>query len=120
MENSHLIIIAAVVIFFLLKRLGQVGAQKARELRDAGAVVIDVRSGEEFAGGHVIGAINVPLDQLSEKIETLVPDRQQALLIYCLSGTRSALARRILLGRQYKNVYNLGSIYRAKSILSKQ
>ncbi|HAE38786.1 MAG TPA: rhodanese-like domain-containing protein [Candidatus Riflebacteria bacterium] len=120
MENSQLIIIAAIIIFFLLKRLGQISPQKARELKDAGAVIIDVRSAEEYADGHVEDAINVPLDQLGEKIASVAPDRQQALLVYCLSGTRSALARRILRGRQYTNVYNLGSIYRAKSILNRE
>jgi len=120
MDQTQLIIIVAIIIFFVLKRLGQVNPQKARELKAAGAIVIDVRTAEEFAGGHVAGAINVPLDQLGEKIETVVPDRQQPVLIYCLSGTRSALARRILLSKKYSDIHNLGSIYRARSILGGQ
>ncbi|MBU1106185.1 MAG: rhodanese-like domain-containing protein [Candidatus Riflebacteria bacterium] len=97
--------------------MDQINPQKARELKDGGALVIDVRSGEEFASGHIEDAINIPLDQIGEKIETQVPDKQQALLLYCLSGTRSGMARRVLLSKQYQNVYNLGSIYRARSIL---
>ncbi len=120
MDHTQLIIIAAIIIFFVLKRLGQVNPQKARELKAAGAIVIDVRTTEEFAGGHVAGAINVPLDQLGERIEAVVPDRQQPILIYCLSGTRSALARRILLSKKYSDIHNLGSIYRARSILTGQ
>lgn len=120
MDQTQLIIIAAIIIFFVLKKLGQVNPQKARELKAAGAIVIDVRTVEEFAGGHVVGAINVPLDQLGEKIESVVPDHQQPILIYCLSGTRSALARRILLSKKYSDIYNLGSIYRARSILTGQ
>ncbi len=120
MDEMQLIIIAALIIFFVVKKLGQISPQKARELKAAGAVVIDVRSSEEFAGGHVAGAINVPLDQLGEKIESVVPDHQQPILIYCLSGTRSALARRILLSRNYRDIHNLGSIYRARSILNGQ
>jgi len=118
MDQTQIIIIAAIIIFFLLKRLGQVSPKKARELKAAGAVIIDVRTTEEFAGGHVAGAVNVPLDQLGEKIESVVPDRQQPVLIYCLSGTRSALARRILLSKNYCEIHNLGSIYRARSILT--
>ena len=117
MDRTQVIIIVAIIVFFLLKKLGQVGPQKARELKASGAVLIDVRTSEEFASGHIAGAINIPLDQISEKIEKQIPDKQQALLVYCLSGTRSGMARRILRGKQYENSYNLGSIYRARSIL---
>jgi len=120
MDQTQLIIIAAIIIFFVLKKLGQVNPQKARELKAAGAIVIDVRTADEFAGGHIVGAINVPLDQLGDKIESVVPDRKQAILIYCLSGTRSALARRILLSKKYSDIHNLGSIYRARSIFNEQ
>ncbi len=118
MEQSQLIIIAAIIIFFVLKKLGQISPQKARELKAAGAIVIDVRSSEEFARGQVAGSVNIPLDKVSEKIASVVADHQAPILVYCLSGTRSAIARRILLSSKYSNVHNLGSIYRAKSILT--
>lgn len=120
MEHTNLIIIAAIIIFFVLKRLSQVSPEKARELKAAGALIIDVRTAGEFAGGHLAGAINIPLDEIGGKIEEVVSDRNQPILLYCLSGTRSALARRILLGKNYHEAYNLGSVYRAKSILVSQ
>lgn len=118
MEQSQLIIITAIIIFFVLKKIGQINPQKARELKTAGAIVIDVRSNEEFARGKVSGSVNIPLDQLNKKIASVTTDHQTPILVYCLSGTRSAIARRILLSSKYSNVHNLGSIYRAKSILA--
>jgi rhodanese-related sulfurtransferase len=118
MEHINYIIIAAIIIFFILKKMGQVSAQKAIELVNQGAVVIDVRTPSEFAGGSVKEAVNLPLDSISQKISVVVPDKEQPIMVFCLSGTRSAMARRVLRSNGYKNVYNLGSLWRAKTILA--
>ncbi len=118
MEHINYIIIAAVIIFFVLKKIGQVSANKALELVNQGAVVIDVRTPSEFASGSVKDAINLPLDSISQKIAAATPDKEQPILVFCMSGTRSAMARRVLRTNGYKNVYNLGSLWRAKTILA--
>ena len=117
MDSTQLIIIAAIIIFFVLKKLGQVSPAKARELVAAGALLVDVRTAGEFAEGHLASAVNIPLDVLGQKISGHVKDKSQPILVYCLSGSRSALAKRILKGQGFSEVHNLGSVFRARSIL---
>ena len=72
-----------------------------------GALIIDVRSRDEFAGGHVKGAINIPLDQLSKPHEKL-KDKNKAIITCCASGMRSASAKSFLKANGFSNVYNGG------------
>ncbi len=116
-DNLHLLIIIAVVLFFLIKKLGEISPAKAKELLAKNALVIDVRSPEEFASGKIPNAINIPLGSLAEEIEKICGDKNKPLLLHCLSGSRSAIGVRILKGRSYSNVHNLGSFYRARSIV---
>jgi rhodanese-related sulfurtransferase len=119
METTNIIIIVAVVIFILLKRMGQVNAKNAQEILKNGAVLIDVRTSAEYAGGSVEGALNIPLDEIGKRIEEKVKDKNTAILVFCLSGARSAMAKRALISAGYKNVHNLGSFIRAKSIVAR-
>jgi phage shock protein E len=102
--------------FFALQRLSFVSAAVARHQLANGAIVIDVRSREEFQNSHVPNAINIPLEELRESLPRRVNDRNQVLLLHCLSGGRSAMARHKLKDLGYKNVFNLGSLARAKRV----
>lgn len=104
--------------FWILKRAAFVSAERARQFLAAGAQVIDVRSPEEFRDGHVAGAINVPLGRLGAEISRVAPDKQKPLLVHCLSGGRSAIARQQLKRLGYGNVFNLGSLARARQIIT--
>lgn len=74
-----------------------------------GAVLVDVRTPEEYARGHIPGSINIPLQNILE-IENAVPDQQTPLFVYCLSGGRSRRAAAFF-GRQgYEQVCNIGGI----------
>ena len=74
-----------------------------------GATLVDVREPSEFAGGHVEGAINVPLRSISSAEKTLT-DKNAALYVYCLSGGRSSRACSQLKSMGYSNVTNIGGI----------
>ena len=74
-----------------------------------GAVLLDVRTCEEYAGGHIPGSVNLPLDRLDE-IAGRVPDRDTPLFVYCLSGSRSAGAVSALRARGYAGATNIGGI----------
>lgn len=102
---------------FLLKRMSLVPASEARKKLTEGALVIDVRSPEEFQGGHVPNAINIPLGELRESLPCRVKDTRQVLLLHCLSGGRSAIAKHQLKRLGYPNVFNLGSYGRAQQIV---
>ncbi len=117
--NWTVLIIAAVVVvaFLALKRMSLVPEKVAQDHLRAGALVIDVRSPDEFAGGHVPRAINIPLGQLSQGLSSHVSDKNQLLLLHCLSGTRSGVARLQAKRLGYVNVFNLGSYGRAERII---
>jgi phage shock protein E len=117
---SWLILIGAVAVFLLLKRLSLVGAPAAREWLQKGALVIDVRSEGEFRARHLPGVVNIPLDRLSEEIVRRAPDKTQPLLLHCLSGARSGVGKRILKQSGYNCAFNLGSYGRAEKILAAQ
>jgi phage shock protein E len=71
------------------------------------AIIVDVRSKGEFAGGHIKGSINIPVDQLSNHLSQL-GDKNKTIITCCASGMRSASAKRILTTNGYKNVFNGG------------
>ena len=117
---TWLVIVAAIAAFLLLKRLTLVGPAAARDWLKKGAIVIDVRSEGEFRERHLPGAINIPVGQLREEIARRAPDKEQPLLLHCLSGARSGMGRRILKRAGYRHVFNLGSYGRAEKILAAQ
>ena len=71
-------------------------------------LLIDVRTPEEFAGGHIDGAVNIPVDTLAGRLSE-VPEGQP-IVVYCRSGNRSATAARILADSGYSGIYDLGGL----------
>jgi phage shock protein E len=118
--QTWIIIGGAVAAFLLLKRLTLVRPVAAREWLKKGARVLDVRSEGEFRGGHLPGALNIPLDRLRDEVVRLGPDKEQPLLLHCLRGTRSGMGKGMLKKMGYRNVFNLGSYGRAEKILAAQ
>jgi phage shock protein E len=70
-------------------------------------ILLDVRTREEFARGKIAGAINLPVDEVETKIETVIPDKMSKIYIYCLSASRSPIAVEIMENLGYPNVYNM-------------
>ena len=119
MSWSTILIMGLVLVAFLgLKRLGWASAKLARTYLQQGALVVDVRSAEEFKAGHLPNVVNIPLGELPSVLPRRVADKNQVLLLHCLSGTRSSLAKSQLKRLGYTNVFNLGSYGRAKRILN--
>jgi rhodanese-related sulfurtransferase len=77
------------------------------ELVQQGAILLDVRSKAEFSGGHIKGAINIPVNVLNNHLGQL-KDKDKTIITCCASGMRSASAKSILQSHGYKNVYNGG------------
>lgn len=73
------------------------------------AVIIDVRSPEEYRERHLTGAINIPIYE-AENIITEIQDRNEIILLYCKSGKRSRIVKEILMQNGYKNVYTFKAI----------
>lgn len=86
----------------------------ARSLIAAGAVVIDVRTADEFADGHLAMAVNLPVDQLAGRVaevDRLVGgDRTRPVVVYCSAGARAAQAKLALEAAGYTHVVNGGGL----------
>ncbi|MFN7210397.1 MAG: rhodanese-like domain-containing protein [Aggregatilineales bacterium] len=83
------------------------------EVAPFGAVphlLLDVRTVGEFQSGHLAGAVNIPVEQLAQRLAE-VP-RDLPIVLYCRSGNRSAAAARLLRSAGYESVYDLGGIIR--------
>jgi phage shock protein E len=115
---TWIIIGVAIAAFLIFKQMSVVMPGTAREWLNKGATVIDVRSEAEFQERHLPGAINVPLSRLGDEIARLAPNKEQPLLLHCLSGTRSGAGEATLKKMGYHNVFNLGSYGRAEKILA--
>ena len=75
----------------------------------AGAVLLDVRTPQEYQEGHIPGSQNVPLQQL-DKVEEVTENKDTVLYVYCHSGARSRQAVSLLKHMGYTNVHNIGGI----------
>lgn len=101
-------ILAIAVGFMLYNRFaGKVDPDHAHRLVESGAVLLDVRSGGEFRQGHIEGAINIPVGELSGRLAELGA-HDRAVVVYCASGVRSRAAKKVLEGAGFQQVMDLG------------
>jgi len=81
------------------------------------AVLIDVRTAEEFAQGALKGATRIETPALAGRIGTLVPEKDTPVVVYCRSGRRSSAAQDVLEKLGYSQVINAGAYHELASIL---
>ncbi len=91
--------------------------EKADILLQQGALLIDVRTPEEFATGHAKDAVNIPIETLNRN-PNLIPSGN--LIFYCRSGHRSGLAQKLMHDLGITTAHNLGGLTEAKSLYSNQ
>ena len=92
-------------------------AGKPAEIATDNAILLDVRSAEEFASGHLRGAHNIPHDRIAEEIASVAPDKTVPVILYCHSGRRAGTALNTLKAMGYENVSNFGGLEDAQERL---
>ena len=85
-------------------------AKKDELMDEEKAVLIDVRTVQEYSDGHLEGSVNIGVESINTMIETMVKDKNTHIIVYCRSGNRSATAAQTLINLGYKNVYDLGAM----------
>ena len=80
---------------------------EAHRLVTGGAKLIDVRSADEYAAGHIDGAVNIPVDEIDARQAEVGP-KEAAVVLYCRTGNRSGRAAKLLREAGWKEVHNLG------------
>jgi phage shock protein E len=91
-------------IFNMFAQTDQTNLQKVIE---EGAFLVDVRTPQEFADGHVKGSVNIPLDRVPNQLDKF--KGKENIVVFCRSGARSGQAKSILEKNGYTNVINGGS-----------
>ena len=104
--QTALLVIAIVIILVIMMRRKGLSAKVLKEKVDGGALVIDVRRSDEYASGHIKNAKHYPLHSLEKKMTKLPKDRD--IIVYCLTGGRSAQAVSILKSNGFTKVFNGG------------
>ncbi len=86
-----------------------ISSADAHRLVAAGAKLVDVRSPEEYAGGHIEGAVNIPVGEVPGRLGEFGP-KDQDVVVYCRSGRRSSHAAKVLREAGWTKVHNLGGM----------
>ena len=87
-------------------------AEEAKQIMDSeeGYIILDVRTQEEYDQGHIPGAIVISHEEIAEKAEDVLTDKNQLILVYCRSGRRSKIAAEALVELGYTNIKEFGGI----------
>ena len=120
MDQNILLVILVIVIFVfwkLIKKSGTVGGVKIN-LEDAKKrldnekeiILLDVRTRDEYLEKHIPKCTLIPLNILRNEASRELPDKDAEIFVYCRSGSRSAMAIKILTKLGYTHIYNLGGI----------
>ena len=90
----------------------QISSQQAKNLMDTEVdyIILDTRTEEEFAKGHIPNAILIPHYEIAQRAEKELPDKDQLILVYCRSGNRSKQASQVLADLGYTNIKEFGGI----------
>ena len=96
----------------MVRSYTQISQDEAKQMmqQDDGHVIVDVRRPDEFAAGHIPGAICIPNETIGSDQPEELPDLAQVILVYCRSGNRSKQAAQKLFDMGYTNVYEFGGI----------
>jgi rhodanese-related sulfurtransferase len=106
--NYDYLLIGIVLAYIGWRLLGALRVRRRLPaLKREGAQLVDVRSAGEYAGGHVPGTLNIPLQEIDARAKELDPSRW--VVVACASGTRSAFAARKLKSLGFQKVMNAGT-----------
>ncbi len=111
--KSPMIVFALVLVFNLLLvppviavNGDEAAAKLAWPMIENGALLVDVRSAEQFAEGHIDGAVNIVWDDTDALIAAIGEDKQRQVVFYCRSGNRVGKSIVVLSAKGYNNIYN--------------
>lgn len=90
----------------------QITAEEAANMMQSETdyIILDVRTAQEYASGHIPGAVNIPNETIASEAIQQLPDKEQLILVYCRSGNRSKQASEKLVNLGYTNIVEFGGI----------
>ncbi len=114
--NKSISLLLSIVATSLLAptALASERAQQGWQLIEQGALVVDVRTPQEFAEGHLDKAVNFPLSELAQHFKGIRKD--QMIVLYCRSGNRSGKAYQYLQAQGFTNLHNAGGLQELQQV----
>jgi phage shock protein E len=96
---------------FIIPNVPQVEAKNLFDAINSGQniIILDVRTPHEYSKEKIGGSINLPVDQIEEKVENFIKDKKSKIYVYCLSGSRSVFAVNAMVKLGYTDVFNVKS-----------
>ena len=90
-------------------KVAEISVDKVKKALDAKekVILLDVRTLGEVSRGKIAGSINIPLQEISSDVEKVIPDKKEKIYVYCLSGSRSAIATEEMVKLGYSNVFSV-------------
>lgn len=85
----------------------EISKEQLSKMVEKGAILLDVRSPQEFAEEHLENAISLPEYEINQRANNVLPDKLQVIIVYCSTGHRSQKAQKDLEKLGYQKVYNL-------------
>ncbi|ACJ29866.1 Phage shock protein E [Shewanella piezotolerans WP3] len=111
-KRSNVIVFTALTfVLFMFSKFALAvdkDVEQAWQKIDAGALIVDVRTAEEFAQGHLPNAINIPFEQIAKAFAERKIATDKSVVLYCRSGRRSGIANDALISAGYSHTYNGG------------
>ena len=86
---------------------GDITIEELKTKMSQGAILIDVRSNQEYREGHIQGAINIPDFEITKRVQKEIPKKNQLIILYCQYGGRSKNTINVMKKMGYTNMYNL-------------
>ncbi|MEI6093697.1 MAG: rhodanese-like domain-containing protein, partial [bacterium] len=124
MSNKFLflsiVVVLAYIIYNKVKKSFAMKNISANLKQGEQITFLDVRTKKEFEGFSVTNSINVPVSDIQNKIQKIIPNKETNITVYCQSGARSLIAHRILKNCGYKNVTNIGTVHNAAKLKEKR
>jgi rhodanese-related sulfurtransferase len=113
------LIAVGVVITITANKKSLIDEEVERFRKTPGAVLLDVRTVDEYASSHIPGSTNIPIQQI-QNVEIVITDKSTPLFVYCRSGRRSGEATTWLKNAGYTDVTNIGGIINYRGKLEQQ
>lgn len=85
----------------------EINLEQLKSMVEKGAILVDVRSPQEFQEGHLEGAILLPEYEIRKSVSQVLQDKEQTTIVYCSTGHRGIKAQKVLQTLGYDKVYNL-------------
>lgn len=105
---ASVVALVAFGFWFYASAGGDISGKSAKAKVEKGAVLVDVRTEQEFQSGHIEGAINIPVQVLEQRLSELPKDKE--IVVYCRSGQRSARAQKMLKASGFTQVFDMGGM----------